>query len=123
MPALVTEREVGTHVIVDMYGCRKFPHKILPALERIAGMLGLKVLKTLKHRFGEDKCVGETAMVLLAESHISVHSWPERGYVSADIYSCRKLSKDVLSQAVAELVWEFGCSRYKIKVVPRGSGK
>ncbi|MEM8786099.1 MAG: adenosylmethionine decarboxylase, partial [Pseudomonadota bacterium] len=80
---------VGSHCILEMYG-------IDPALlddvsfVRVAladasreGMSTL--IQMTSHRFEPQ---GVTALALLAESHISIHTWPERGYAAVDIFMC-----------------------------------
>ncbi|MGP1683045.1 MAG: adenosylmethionine decarboxylase, partial [Giesbergeria sp.] len=47
---------------------------------------GLTSVGNLFHRFGEGG--GVTGVVVLAESHLSIHTWPEAGYVTLDVYVC-----------------------------------
>lgn len=47
---------------------------------------GLTPVGALFHSFGEG--AGVTGVVVLAESHLSIHTWPEDGYVTLDVYVC-----------------------------------
>jgi S-adenosylmethionine decarboxylase len=80
---------IGTHCIVELYGC---PRKLLDDREfvknavREASNQGLATLMgEVAHRFEPH---GVTALGLLAESHISIHTWPEHGYAAADVFTC-----------------------------------
>lgn len=110
----------GTHLIVDLFGCTKQPYKALPLLHELARKCGLQILDDCQYRFGTVRRNGETALVLLAESHMSIHSWPERKYVAFDLFSCKPMDEKKCARAVAEIVKAFGCTRYKIRPVERG---
>lgn len=82
----------GLHLIGDLYGCRcdsrlmrdaKYLEKFCK--ECVAGA-GLTSVGSLFHSFGEGD--GVTGVVVLAESHLSIHTWPESGYVTLDVYVC-----------------------------------
>ncbi|MCD6662663.1 MAG: adenosylmethionine decarboxylase [Comamonas sp.] len=47
---------------------------------------GLTAVGSLFHAFGENG--GVTGVIVLAESHLSIHTWPESGYVTLDVYVC-----------------------------------
>jgi S-adenosylmethionine decarboxylase len=51
-----------------------------------AAAAGARVLHSHFHGFGEG--MGVTGVVLLAESHISIHTWPEDGFAAVDIFMC-----------------------------------
>lgn len=82
----------GLHLIGDLYDCRcdsrlMLDDQYLSAFCRQqVAKAGLTALGDLFHRFGEDG--GVTGMVVLAESHLSLHTWPESGYVTLDVYVC-----------------------------------
>jgi len=82
----------GLHLIGDFYGCRcDYRHMIdREAIEalclRLVKEAGLTPVGSLFHGFGGDG--GVTGMVVLAESHLSLHTWPEECYVTVDVYVC-----------------------------------
>ncbi len=80
---------VGTHLIVDAW---QSPGEILNDPERIRHALmeavaagGATLIDLCVHEFSP---YGITATATLAESHISVHTWPEFGYFAADFFFC-----------------------------------
>ncbi|MBI3368162.1 MAG: adenosylmethionine decarboxylase [Burkholderiales bacterium] len=82
----------GLHLTADATGCApSAPLMIDPdalrALCRQAVLaVGLTPVGELFHRF--DGGAGITGVLLLAESHLAVHTWPERGAVTLDVYVC-----------------------------------
>ena len=93
IPAAVPQRQAtGLHLIGDLYGCLCDSRLMLDAgyldafcKERVAAA-GLSTVGSLFHSFGEGG--GVTGVVVLAESHLSLHTWPEAGYVTLDVYVC-----------------------------------
>jgi S-adenosylmethionine decarboxylase len=57
-------------------------------LHAIVGELGLTGIRS---GFKQFQPIGVTGFILLEESHISVHTWPEHGFVALDIFSCNPL--------------------------------
>ena len=98
----------GLHLTADLAGCAaEAPAMTDPAalrsacLEAVAAS-GLRAVGELFHRFsplpGSAQPAGVTGVVLLAESHLAVHTWPERGVVTLDVYVCN-LGADHSAQA------------------------
>lgn len=81
---------VGNHILADLYGIDAGLLRDGPALEALlqkaALDAGARVLSSHFHSFGA--AAGVTGVVLLAESHISIHTWPEWGMAAADIFMC-----------------------------------
>ncbi len=90
---------LGPHLILDCYGCDK---ERLNDQKFILKFLDDLVKEIKMKKISEPQCVnypgnpdsfdngGISAVVLIAESHISVHTWPENGgYASIDIFSCK----------------------------------
>lgn len=80
---------LGHHWIVDLHGC---PASLLDDHDLIRNRLketteryGLSLLKIVSNQFEPQ---GVTAVGLLAESHLSIHTWPEHGYAAVDIFTC-----------------------------------
>ena len=80
----------GTHLIADLYGIDgqrlTDPAHLATLLRSAAEQAGATVLNCAMHRFGE--AGGVTGVVMLAESHISIHTWPESGFAAVDIFMC-----------------------------------
>ena len=85
-------RMQGLHLTADLRGCAP----ALPAMVDVAALrrlclhtvsaAGLQPVGELFHRFPAPG--GVTGVVLLAESHLAVHTWPELGAVTLDVYVC-----------------------------------
>jgi len=60
---------------------------------------------------------GLSGFVLIAESHISIHTFPDRGYLSLDIFSCKDFD---YNQAVAYVTEVFGIARHELNLLDRG---
>jgi len=80
----------GCEWIVDAYGCAPARLRdrgaIVALLERIVADMQLHVVSTCVHAFGGPG--GVTAMFLLAESHLTIHTFPETGLATLNAYCC-----------------------------------
>lgn len=79
---------LGTHLLADLYGCRHLddPVAIEGALRAAVAASGATLLDLRLHHFGPHQ--GVTGVALLAESHMSIHSWPEHDFAAVDIFLC-----------------------------------
>jgi len=79
--------KLGEHIIIEFLGSINLDHYavISDVLRQAASQAGATVLKVEAHKF--EPC-GMTCLAMLQESHISVHTWPEHGYVAIDIFTC-----------------------------------
>ena len=88
----VARKAPGLHLIGDLHGCRCDARLMHDAAyledfcKRAVADAGLTTVGALFHSFGEG--AGVTGVVVLAESHLSIHTWPEAGYVTLDVYVC-----------------------------------
>ncbi len=80
---------LGRHLIAEFYGCNRETIDDLAlvrtALVDAARAIGATVVGETFHKFAPQ---GVSGTVVIAESHLSVHTWPEKGYVAVDIYTC-----------------------------------
>jgi len=110
---------VGNHILADLYGIDAALLRNGPALEsllcRAAAGAGARVLSSHFHSFGAG--AGITGVVLLAESHISIHTWPECGMAAADIFMC---GASDAARALEALVRELEPADAKSVSVERG---
>lgn len=74
-----------------------------------------KILNVFTHKFGEGE--GVTTVIALAESHISIHTWPEFKTATIDIYMCGKGRPEIASQYIIEM---FKAKEYTEKNIKRG---
>ena len=83
----------GLHLIADLHGCAPAepglctdPDTLRRHCLQAVADAGLQAVGTLFHRFPAPG--GVTGVVLLAESHLALHTWPELGTVTLDVYVC-----------------------------------
>ncbi|ORE96702.1 S-adenosylmethionine decarboxylase-like protein [Stappia sp. 22II-S9-Z10] len=81
-------RCAGAHIIVDVYGGQRLDEldHIETTLKRCVEVAGATLLHVHLHHFDENG--GVSGVAVLAESHISIHSWPEHNYAALDIFMC-----------------------------------
>ena len=80
---------LGTHLLVELRECN---HEILISLEKVKGFM----VAAAKHAkatiidisFHEFNPFGISGMIVIAESHLSIHTWPEYDYAAVDIFTC-----------------------------------
>jgi S-adenosylmethionine decarboxylase len=82
------QRFAGMHLLLDLWGARNLtdPAAIDAALRDAAAAAGATILHGHFHHFGPDG--GVSGVLVLAESHISIHTWPEREFAAIDIFMC-----------------------------------
>ncbi len=80
---------VGKHCILELYECDcvKLNDEafLRTSLNNAAKFAGATVINLTTHKFEPQ---GVTGLALLAESHISIHTWPESGYAAVDVFTC-----------------------------------
>ena len=92
------------HLLLELYGCdyKKLNDEsyLRCTLNRAAKLANATVLNLISNKFEPQ---GVTAIALLAESHISIHTWPESKYSAVDIFTCgQSMSPELASQYVIE---------------------
>jgi S-adenosylmethionine decarboxylase len=94
---------MGKHYLLNLYGCSLSlldnEFFLCDLLENAAEACGAHVLQTMSHQFTPQ---GVTAICLLSESHISIHTWPEEGKAAVDVFTCGdcnpKIGCDIIIQ-------------------------
>ena len=92
----------GQHGLLDLYGCPpellSDPSSLQRALEQAAHLANATILFSHFHHFGEGG--GVTGVLLLAESHITIHTWAEHSFAAADIFLCGSLKPETAAQSL-----------------------
>jgi S-adenosylmethionine decarboxylase len=112
---------VGNHILADLQGVDAATLRDAAALEELlcqaAQAAGARVLSQHFHSFGVG--AGITGVVLLAESHISIHTWPECELAAIDIFMCGVADA---KRALAVLVDRLAPAECHIETLARGAG-
>jgi S-adenosylmethionine decarboxylase len=82
-------KSLGKHLIIEFFQCDRTILNELKTLENLllaaVELSGATVIQPCFHQFSPH---GITGVVVVAESHFSVHTWPEYGYCALDIFTC-----------------------------------
>lgn len=112
----------GKHLIIDLWGC---PANTLNNSNEIENVLraacedaGATILFSNMHHFGGE--YGVTGVIALSESHCSIHTWPEDGYASIDIYMCGDCDP---TNSLQRIKYYFNPNEIYSKLIIRGSKK
>ncbi len=113
-----SESYAGKHLIVDFWGGKGLDDCafIESAMREAALSAGATLLHIHLHTFNQGG--GVTGVALLAESHISVHTWPERNFAAFDIFMCGQAKPEM---AVKVLEEAFKPERITLNTLKRGS--
>lgn len=130
---------LGLHLTADLAGCDPSRAAMTDAdalralCERAVRDAGLHPVASLFHPFAPDgagpsPASGVTGVVLLAESHLAVHTWPEFGAVTVDAYVCNRLhdnraAAQALLDAVVAAFEPSGVHRARLDRVPPGGDR
>ncbi|WP_028103366.1 adenosylmethionine decarboxylase [Pseudoduganella violaceinigra] len=99
-----THQPIGIHLLADMSGIEPDVLADCARIEQLlrdaAAAAGAQVLHSHFHGFGPG--LGVTGVVLLAESHISIHTWPENGFAAADIFMCGAAQPQLALELIEE---------------------
>jgi S-adenosylmethionine decarboxylase len=112
-------RCAGVHLIVDLYDAEKLDDldHIEATLRRCVDAAGATLLHIHLHHFEPNG--GISGVAVLAESHISIHSWPERHYAAVDIFMCGSANADACVPVLREA---FGAKHVAVSELLRGQG-
>lgn len=110
---------LGVHHIAELCGCNKDllnnSHFISTSLRKAVEYANATLIEEVKYEFSPQ---GITAICLLSESHISIHTWPEKGYAAVDIFTCGDHTAP--AQACKYLVSALECEQSNIQIIVRG---
>ncbi|QNQ09826.1 adenosylmethionine decarboxylase [Sphingomonas alpina] len=110
----------GTHLLIDLFGCHGLDdiEVVEATLRETVAAAGATLLELRLHGFGKGQ--GVTGVAMLAESHISIHTWPEKDYAAADIFLCGR--RHDLDAALKALASGLTAERYTEQRLQRGYG-
>jgi len=111
-------KTIGRHLIAEFYGCNRKTLDDVAAIRRhlraAARAIGATIVGDTFHKFSPQ---GVSGSVVIAESHLSIHTWPETGYVAVDIYTCGGLGPRVGFEYLGHAL---EASSYRVQEIVRG---
>lgn len=109
---------LGRHLMIELWDCNPAidqPEAVRAAIYEAVREIGATLLNAHVHTFSPQ---GVTGVATLAESHLALHSWPEHGYLAADVFTC---GDHVNPQALVEVLQKrFEPGLIEIKELERG---
>ena len=111
-------RCAGVHLIVDLHGAQGLDDidLIEATLRRAVGAARATLLHIHVHHFQPN---GVSGVAVLAESHISIHTWPDAGYAAIDVFMCGKANPDACVPVLRDA---FRAQRVEVNEILRGQG-
>jgi len=111
------ETFAGLHVLIDLYDARRLDDTAYmeSVMRECVEVCGATLLHIHLHHFTPND--GVSGVAVLAESHISVHTWPERNFASFDVFMC---GQSVPEEAAEILKQRFSANAADISFVRRG---
>ena len=112
------------HLLIDGFGGdlqnmkdEDFVYRFLDVFPSEIGMTKISTPHVTTYHGPKEEDWGVSGFVLIAESHISVHTFPERAYVNIDVFSCKDFDHE---QALAQVRDIFSLDQVKLWVIGRG---
>ena len=110
---------MGDHYLLNLFGCSfsllDDERYLIDLLENAAVASGATVVQTISKKFEPQ---GVTVICLLSESHISIHTWPEKHYAAVDIFTCGDHTAP--GKACEFLANALECKNPNITILKRG---
>ncbi|MCT4581739.1 MAG: adenosylmethionine decarboxylase [Flavobacteriales bacterium] len=111
---------LGFHTLIELHGCdaKKINDTALveKTLLEAAKIASLSVVNTTIHHFNP---IGVSGVIVIKESHIAIHTWPEYKYVALDFFTCNESYE--LTEALAYIKTIFEAEIMELKEVKRGT--
>ena len=112
---------LSKHLLVDLYGCPADLLNDVTALETVmieaAQRAGATVINSMFHHFSP---FGVSGVVVIQESHLTIHTWPEQGFAAIDLFTCGTQTKP--RRALTHLKRAFQATRIEVRQFMRGQG-
>ncbi|WP_342744183.1 adenosylmethionine decarboxylase [Oceanobacillus senegalensis] len=112
---------IGKHVIAELWDCNVNKLNDVGLMERIfvdaALKAGAEIREVAFHKFAP---FGVSGVVIISESHLTIHSFPEHGYASVDVYTCGNIiDPNIATEYIAQALESKSCDRV---ILSRGMG-
>lgn len=115
----LTKSPLGSHILVEFYSCDPAilndADLIKTFMETAAIKANATVVSSDFHQFSPQ---GISGVIIIAESHLTIHTWPEKAYAAVDIFTCGASLKP--HEAVDYLKTAMGCGQVSVVELKRG---
>jgi S-adenosylmethionine decarboxylase len=109
---------IGTHITWDVYNCNAESLSYVPTVQKVLNAIVEELqLSKVSESFKQFEPIGVTGFILLEESHVSIHSWPEHQFAAVDIFSCKPFDAERIQKL---LMTSFSSDKVVIKQIERG---
>ena len=117
----LTENYLGKHILAEYIGCDKNILDKANVVEQImleaAKIANVTIVAKCFHKFSP---YGVSGVVVIAESHFAIHTWPEFGYAAVDFFTC---NKDCATDNALKYLSEcFKAESFSVNLIRRGIG-
>ncbi|HCF48883.1 MAG TPA: S-adenosylmethionine decarboxylase proenzyme [Syntrophomonas sp.] len=113
-------QSLGRHVLAEVYGCQ---FEVLNDIAQVEDIMinaaleaGAEVREVVFHKFSPQ---GVSGVVVISESHLAIHTWPELGYAAVDVFTCGESVNPW--DACNYLAEKFGATHVTASEVKRGT--
>ena len=110
---------LGKQIFVEFYNCSTNVINDVAEIEKFMNIAALKanatIIKSIFHKFAPQ---GVSGVIVIAESHFAIHTWPEHNYASLDLFTCGNKINEL--NAIQFLKKKFVSNKYEIKKINRG---
>lgn len=118
-PANGLHEVLGLHLLLELYDCPaerlNDPAAVESAVRGAAADAGATIVQSAFHHFSPQ---GVSGVLIIAESHITMHTWPEKGYAAVDLFTCGH--REVLENAADRLLERFAPTHHERRLIERG---
>ncbi len=113
------EQSIGYQILIDLYDCDYDKMENLEfvkdMMKNLSKILGTTIKDEAFYKFSP---YGISGVLIIAESHLTIHTWPEYRYAGIDIFTCSK--KVNTKDAIEFLCQSLNTKKYEIKEINRG---
>jgi S-adenosylmethionine decarboxylase proenzyme len=114
----ISKMPLGKQIILELYQCNakklSNPQFIEEVMQQAATAMGATIVTSAFHHFAPN---GVSGVVVIQESHLTIHTWPEHHYAAIDIFTCGDIE---IQAGVAHLVEVFEAREQSEQILERG---
>ena len=115
----MTLETLGRHILIEFYNCNKeilaSPELVEKHMNKAAKVANATIVNSVFHHFNP---YGVSGAVIISESHLAIHTWPEYGYAAVDVFTCGNKIDPWTAFDFLEEAFEAG--RSESMEIPRG---